>query len=284
MGLNKSLIGKEYPSHDYGVTEEAIKRYALAYNDNNPWFFDAAKSEGIVAPPMFGVVMGWSSIILVMTDTELRVDLLRLLHSEQDMYFYRVVSPGDIVTSTAKIISIEEKAMGESLGVEVLSTTQKREPVQRMLFTAFIRGARKRERDSESVVSKTPTGEPLFRVSQTIDTDQTYRYAQASGDYNPIHTDENVAKLAGLPGIIVHGLCTMAFTSKVMIDNLCTGDPRRLKRLHARFSRPAFPGQTITTAVWPLPDRDDVNVYAYETKNPEGRALIKDGIAEIASI
>jgi acyl dehydratase len=88
--------------------------------------------------------------------------------------------------------------------------------------------------------------------------------------------------MAGLPGIIVHGLCTMAFTSKVMIDRLGEGDPRRLKRLNARFSRPVFPGQTITTAVWPLPDRDGVRVYAYETENPEGRAVLKDGVAEIA--
>jgi acyl dehydratase len=151
-----------------------------------------------------------------------------------------------------------------------------------MLFTAFIRGRGKRERGLEGATAETPVGEPLFRVSQTIDADQTYRYAQASGDHNPIHTDESVARMAGLPGIIVHGLCTMAFTSKVMIDRLCAGDPRRLKRLRVRFSRPVFPGQTITTAIWPLPDRDGVKVYAYETENPEGRAVLKDGVAEIA--
>lgn len=282
MGLNRNLIGKEYQPQDYGVTEEAIKRYALAYNDDNPWFFDSEKPEGIVAPPMFGVVMGWLPIMLVMTDTELQIDLLRLLHSEQDMYFYRTVAPGDIITSTAKILAIEEKAVGESLVVEVFSVTQKKEPVQRMLFSAFIRGGRKKGRDSPVVISRTPVSEPLCRVSQTIDADQTYRYAQASGDHNPIHTDENVAKMAGLPGIIVHGLCTMAFTSKVVIDNLCDGDPRRLRRLHGRFSRPVFPGQAITTVVWQLPDRDGMKVYAYETENPERRTIIRDGIAETA--
>ena len=217
-----------------------------------------------------------------MTDIDLGVDLLRLLHSEQEMYFYRTVVPGDIITNTAKILAIEEKATGESIVVEVLSTTQKKERVQRMLFTALIRGRGKKERGLADAVAEKPLGEPLFRVSQTIDADQTYRYAQASGDHNPIHTDENVAKMASLPGIIVHGLCTMAFTSKVMIDHLCDGDPRRLKRLRVRFSRPVFPGQTITTAIWPLPDRDDVKVYAYETENPEGRVVLKDGIAEIA--
>jgi acyl dehydratase len=284
MSLNRDLVGKEYPQQDYGVTTEAILRYARAYNEDNPWFLDSNRPGGLVAPPMFGVVMGWLPIMFVMTDMELSVDLLRLLHAEQDMYFHCTAAPGDIITSTAKILAIEEKSTGESIVVEVTSRTQKNELVQRMLFTAFIRGKGRRERRTEDSSEEAPSGEPLLRISQTIDADQTYRYAQASGDHNPIHTDENVAKMAGLPGIIVHGLCTMAFTSKVMIDHLCNGDPHRLKRLRVRFSRPVFPGQTITTAVWPKPDRDNMKVYAYETVNPEGRAVITDGIVEITAV
>jgi acyl dehydratase len=282
MSLNRDLIGKQYPPQDYGVTAEATMKYTRAYNEDNPWFLDTTRPGGIIAPPMFGVVMGWLPIMMAMTDNDLGVDLLRLLHGEQDMYFYQPVAPGDIVTSTAKILSIEEKATGESLVLEVLCTHQQGEPVQRLLFTAFIRSRGKREKRDGDSVEEPSLGEPILRVSQTIDADQTYRYAQASGDHNPIHVDENVAKIAGLPGIIVHGLCTMAFASKVMIDYLCDRDPRRLKRLRARFSRPVFPGQTITTAIWPRPDRGEFRVYAYETDNPEGKAVTKDGIVEVA--
>ncbi len=284
MKLNRNLIGKQYPPQDYGVTAEATMRYAQAYNDANPWFLDTNRPGGIVAPPMFGVVVGWMPIMLVMTDADLGADLLRLLHSEQDMVFYKPLAPGDIVTSTATILSMEEKATGETVVVEVVSVTPDREPVQRMFFSAFIRGGSRRERRNEEASrGERPEGEPLFRVAQTIDADQTYRYAQASGDYNPIHTDESVAKMAGLPGIIVHGLCTMAFASKVMIDQCCTGDPRRLKRFRACFLRPVLPGQTITTAAWAQPGRDGANVYAYEMENPEGKVVIADGLAEVAA-
>jgi acyl dehydratase len=94
--------------------------------------------------------------------------------------------------------------------------------------------------------------------------------------------------MAGLPGIVVHGLCTMAFTSKVMIDGLCGGDPVRLKRLRVQFSRPVFPGQSITTKVWAIPtdgpggDRAGRRAYAFETYNPEAMAVIRGGIAETA--
>ena len=286
MGLNRDFIGKQYPSQDYGVTAEAIFRYARAYNEDNPQFLDSQRPDGIIAPPMFGIVIGWLSIMTVMTDTALGVNLLHLLHSEQDMHFYRTVRPGDIVTSTARILAIEEKVRGESIMIEVLSSIQKNEPLQRMLFTTYIRGKGGKERKRDGSIKETPKEileeEPLLRVAQTIDTDQTYRYAQASGDYNPIHTDEDMARMAGLPGVIVHGMCTMAFASKVMIDHLCDYNARRLKRLRACFSRPVFPGQTITTAIWRQPDRDSVKVYNYETKNFEGQTVIKDGIAEVA--
>ena len=126
-------------------------------------------------------------------------------------------------------------------------------------------------------------GEPIATVAQQIDKDQTYRYKEASGDFNPIHVDENFAKMAGLPGIIVHGLCTMAFTSKVMIDNFCGGDPVKLKRLRVRFTRPVLPGQVITTKVWPGGERDHRKILEFETFNPDGRAVIKGGLAEVAT-
>jgi acyl dehydratase len=155
--------------------------------------------------------------------------------------------------------------------------------VQRTHFIIFIRGARNRDAAaSEPRAVEPDRGAPIFSVAQTIDKDQTFRYAEASGDPNPIHVDENIAKMAGLPGIIVHGLCTMAFTSKVAIDKLCAGDPTRLKRLRVRFSRPVLPGQTITTKVWTDGERDGRKVFAYETFNPDGQAVIKGGIAEVA--
>ena len=291
MGLNHDLLGKQYPAQDYGVTAEAILKYAQAYNEDNPVFLDVERAGGIIAPPMFGVVIGWLPIMLVMTDADLRVDVLQLLHGEQDMHFRLPVVPGDIITCVATIQHIEEQASGESLGVEVQSTNQRGELVQTMLFRTFIRSnmskTKMTRRKSHEAFSPSPKEEPLVRISQSIDTDQTYRYAEASGDHNPIHVDENVAKMAGMPGIIVHGLCTMAFTSKVMIDHLCDHDPGRLHRLRARFARPVFPGQEITTAVWKnadqadQPDQAGIRVYTYETYNPDGKAVIKDGIVEI---
>jgi acyl dehydratase len=283
MPLNQACVGREYPPVTINVTLDAIQKYARAYNDDNAAFFDASRAGGIVAPPMFGVTVTWDALMKAMMDPDLHVDLLRLVHGEQDMEFPNPIRPGDVVTATAKLVSIETKTTGETMTVKLSAANQNGQPVQKTLFIIFIRGARNRDASSEPRANEPDHGAPIFTIAQTIDQDQTYRYAEASGDPNPIHVDQNIAKMAGLPGIIVHGLCTMAFTSKVAIDKLCGGDPTRLKRLRVRFSRPVLPGQTITTKVWADGERNGRKVFAYETFNPDGQAVIKGGIAEVAT-
>jgi acyl dehydratase len=280
MALNKDLVGKQYAPAHSEATLEAMQNYARAYNDDNPAFFDAARAGGIVAPPMFAVVVAWPAILSVVGDPDLKVDVIRLLHAEQDMEFLQPIRPGDKITSIAKVSAIETKASGETLLIETNAGNQNGDPVNRTLFNAFIRGGGKGGADAR--IAEAAHGEPIAVVAQQIDKDQTYRYKEASGDFNPIHVDENFAKMAGLPGIIVHGLCTMAFTSKVMIDKLCGGDPLKLKRLKVRFTRPVLPGQMITTRVWPDGERDRRKVFAFETVNPDGRAVIRGGLAEIS--
>jgi acyl dehydratase len=98
----------------------------------------------------------------------------------------------------------------------------------------------------------------------------------------PIHLDDDVAKSVGLPGIIIHGLCTMAFTSVAAVQELCGGDSTRLRRLAVRFSRPVLPGQEITTTFWAAGDAGGNPVFGYETRNGDGDVVIKDGLVEVA--
>jgi acyl dehydratase len=283
MPLNKEFVGREYPPSRATVTLEALQNYARACNDDNPRYFDPAAPGGIVAPPMFGVAVTWMSVVGAVGDPELGADLLRLLHTEQDMEFLAPLRPGDEITTVARVASIEARPGGEAMTLELNARNRADAPVLRTLFGILIRAAR-RDRAAAGRAERpvSPPGAPMLSVEQTIDRDQTFRYAEASGDRNPIHVDENVAKMAGLPGIVVHGLCTMAFASKVMIEGLCGGDPMRLKRLRVQFSRPVFPGQSITTRVWAGDERAGRRAYEFETYNPEGMAVIRGGIAEIA--
>ena len=73
-----------------------------------------------------------------------------------------------------------------------------------------------------------------FRVTRA----DLVRYAGASGDFNPIHWNERVATEVGLPGVIAHGMFTMALASRVVTD--WAGDPGALVEYHVRFGRPVL--------------------------------------------
>ncbi len=88
-------------------------------------------------------------------------------------------------------------------------------------------------------------GDELPTLRTTPDRYLTVRYAGASGDFNPIHIDDDFARSVGLPGRILHGLWTMAQVARA--NNAAVGgDPRSLKRLSVQFRGMGFPEQEIT--------------------------------------
>jgi acyl dehydratase len=76
----------------------------------------------------------------------------------------------------------------------------------------------------------------------------------------------------------------MAIAGKGAVNGLAGGDPTRVKRLGVRLSKPVLPGQELTTRYWKETGGaiDGVTTYGFETYNPDGAAVIKNGIAEIA--
>ena len=87
-------------------------------------------------------------------------------------------------------------------------------------------------------------GDPLPELKVTPDAGLTKRYAEASGDPNPIHIDPAFAKSVGLPGVILHGLYSMAQVARAHTEAV-GGDPRALKRLSVQFRGMGFPEQEI---------------------------------------
>jgi acyl dehydratase len=107
-------------------------------------------------------------------------------------------------------------------------------------------------------------GEQIPEVRVTPDKYLTVRYAGASGDFNPIHVDEDFANAVGLPGRILHGLWTMAQVARAQTE--AAGGPEHLKRLSVQFRGMGVPEQEVVV-------RGRVRELA------DGRALI-DTVAE----
>lgn len=277
MPLNPDIVGKEYEKSTFEVTAEAIEKYARATNDLNERYLSA---DDLVAPPVFPVVAAFDAFMNAAMDPELQADLLRLVHGAEEHVLYRPIRPGDVLTVSPILESVDQKETGETFTTKATLSSQDGEPVAEVRGTMFIRGSGSGKRSS------TPPDEAarevVYEEATKIDEDQTQRYAEASGDHNPIHLDPNTAQMAGLPGIIVHGMCTMAIATKAAVNGVAGGDPTRIKRVGVRLSKPVLPGQELTTKLWKEADGDAVTTYGFETYNGDGVAVIKQGVVEVA--
>jgi acyl dehydratase len=275
MPLNKNLIGKTYDEQTYSVTADAIEKYARATNDLNERYLAGDDS---VASPIFPIVPSFQFMMQAGMDPELEADLLRLVHGEEEHVLHKPIRPGDKLTAKPVIESIETKDSGETFTVKIDLVDQNGESAATVRATSFIRGSGSGSKSAAPAGDESPR-RIVHEESVKVDEDQTLRYAEASGDPNPIHQDENVAKMAGLPGIILHGMCTMALATKGAVDALAGGDPTKVKKVSVRFSKPVFPGQELTTKFW----KESDGIYGFETYNPDGQAVIKNAKVEIAS-
>ncbi|BCN80742.1 MaoC/PaaZ C-terminal domain-containing protein [Prescottella equi] len=280
--FDTSGIGVWTDPERFEVTAERIAEYAAATNDPIERHL-----RGEIAPPVFAVVPAFTSMApaaLSVAPVEL---LMKLVHGEQDFHFHRPIRPGDTLVVRAKPVGFAGKENGSTVVVYVETRSDAGELVNEQWMTAFFRkvdagpgtGASAPTHRFDEALRAT---DPAAVVTAHIDEDQTFRYSPASGDPMPIHLDDEIARMSGLPGIINHGLCTMAFTSWAALTEFADGDVERLKRLAVRFAKPVLPGQDIET--WfrrSGSESGTTTTYAYETGVGD-ELVIKDGLAVIA--
>ena len=106
----------------------------------------------------------------------------------------------------------------------------------------------------------------------------TVRYAGASGDFNPIHIDEEFARQVGLPGRILHGLWTMAQVARAHTD--AAGGPEHLKRLSVQFRGMGMMGEEIVVTGTVRSVQDGVAVVDSQAEQ-SGRRIIRNAVAEV---
>jgi acyl dehydratase len=121
-------------------------------------------------------------------------------------------------------------------------------------------------------------GDQIPELRVTPDKYLTLRYAGASGDFNPIHIDEEFARSVGLPGRILHGLWTMAQVARAQTE--AAGGPDHLRRLSVQFRGMGMPEQEVlvTSTVRELDgDRAIIDTVAEQA----GQQIIRNAEAEV---
>ena len=122
-------------------------------------------------------------------------------------------------------------------------------------------------------------GDEIPALTVTPDKYLTVRYAGASGDFNPIHIDDDFAREVGLPGKILHGLWTMAQVARAHTE--AAGGPQTLRRLSVTFRGMGVPEREITVTGKVARVEDGVAIV-HAAAEQDGRAIIRNAEAELS--
>src|SRR5215467_717805 len=233
-----NLIAIVIPAIDQTYTEKDAILYALGLGlghdplnaDELPFVYE----KDCKVLPTFAVVLGWPGFWA--RDLDTGIDWVKRVAGET-----RVTEIIDKGAGKGALVYSERIVTDQATGERIATATQ----------TTFCRGdggfgGPPREAPP---VHALPERAP-DHVCDLATRPETALIYRLSGDPNPLHVDPAVAKAAGFPRPILHGLATVGIAGHAILKSLCGYDPARLMAIAGRFSAPVFPGETIRTEMW----------------------------------
>lgn len=270
------VLGRPFVAPEFHVEPERIAAYAAATNDRAP-----AAGAGEIAPPVFAFVPLRPALRALLRAATPLYDQHRGLHGEQDIRILEPITAGATLRATGTLIGVRPRATGTALVLH-FETRDERNALRTEQVTTiyFPRAQAPAEAGIDAPSHRLPAAvadsPPHAQIELRTDRDQSFRYADASGDTGVYHLDDAAARRVGFDGIILHGMCTLASVGAAVLAELGGGDVTRVRRLAVRFARPVIPGESLTTRVWELD-----GALAFETYNASGVRVLAHGRMEL---
>jgi acyl dehydratase len=205
-----------------------------------------------------------------------QINFLMVVHGEQKVELHRPLPTSGTFTAQGRTIGAFDKGKDKGAVIinETVWTDEAGEKVATLTGSTFARGdgGFGGPTEGQPEPHEIPSRKADLSVDISTREDQALLY-RLNGDRNPLHSDPDVAKRAGFPRPILHGLCTYGITCRAVLEAITGFDPDQIMSHQARFSAPVFPGDTITVDLW-----KDGTVISFEARVAARNAtVIKNG-------
>lgn len=280
MPIDPSIaVGAELPTEDFAWSASDVLLYHLALGAGadplDPRELRYTIEDDLQVLPTFAVVAQTVHRFEppAVEYPGISIDLAKVLHGTQRIDVHRPLPADGKARATARVKGVYDKGAAAVVETETVVTDLDGTPIWTNTSSIFARGEggfggdrgpsdpwARPDRDPD-VIAEMPT-----RPEQAL----VYRL---SGDRNPLHADPKFAARGGFSKPILHGLCTYGVTGRALLHALCGSDPARFGSMSGRFSRPVFPGETLTVSIW----RDGDGSALFQTANQDGAVVIDRG-------
>jgi acyl dehydratase len=186
------------------------------------------------------------------------VDWVKVVHGEQRVRLFRPLPSAATIVGRTRVKAIVDKGAGKGAQVlmerDVVDATSGEllAKVEQLNFCRGDGGFSAQGQPSDAplpAAASVPDTQPDIAFDLPVPADAALLY-RLNGDPNPLHADPAVARAAGFERPVLHGLATYGIACHAILRSICNYDAARLRMLYARFSAPAFPGETIRVEMW----------------------------------
>lgn len=211
------------------------------------------------------------------------MNLAGILHGEQELIFHRPIPTEGQFITLGKISNYYDKGEGKGALVVAESDTTGADGLKLFssILTVFSRydgGFGGDNAPKKDLIF--PERSPDYTIEETPSQNQPLLY-RMSGDLFDIHVDKAFATMVGFEKPIMHGLCTLGFACRALINNLIPGEPEKARRMACRFSKPLYPGIPIKTMIWTM----ERGTALWRTENmTNGDVVISQGAFEYGDV
>jgi acyl dehydratase len=258
----QALKAWPFPVVEQAYTADDAMFYALAVglgadpvDDRQLRFVSDTVPGTPVALPTFAVVLGFPGSW--MNDPATGIDFPKIVHGEESVEWHGAIPPSGTAVAKHRVTHVVDKGAGKGATVtyvKELTDKASGERLATVTHTTFCRGdggfSAPGGGDAAPAPPATmPERAPDMNLNLATLPQQALLY-RLCADRNPLHSEPAVARTAGFPRPILHGLATYGVACHAMLATLCDYDPARLKRLSVRFSSPVYPGETIRFEIY----------------------------------
>jgi acyl dehydratase len=277
------LLALKIPEIEQRYTDKDPMLYALGvglgHDPMNEAELAFVTEKNLKVLPTFATVLGWPGGVLRSLDTG--IDWLKVVHGEQSVVVHRPLAGAGTVIGRNRIVDVIDKGAGKgALLLQARDIVDKASGaiIATLAQTTFCRG----DGGFGGPPREAPAPHRLPERAPDLVCDlptrpETALIYRLNGDRNPIHSDPELARAAGFPRPILHGLATLGIACHALVKTLAGYDPARVKSIAGRFSAPVFPGETIRTEMW-----RDGGIVAFRARVADRDIVaINNGRAEI---
>jgi acyl dehydratase len=269
----ESLMALKSLGDEFTYTDRETMLYALGVGmgrdplnlDELPYVYE----NGLKTVPTMASVIAWGQRTIGMAG----INYLLVVHGEQRLTMHRPLPAAATIISDERVTAAVDKGPGKGALIyteKVIRLKDTNELLCTTGGTIFARGDGGFGGPSSGGPEPhaIPDRKPDVICESDTRPDQALLY-RLSGDRNPLHSDPNVAKMAGFPRPILHGLCSYGTACRAVLSTICKYDHTMIGGFDVRFSSPVFPGETIVTEMW-----KDGNVVSFRSKVKERDVVV----------